>query len=126
MKQQVDKDRSEREFNVGDWVFLKLQTHRQMTVEVRKNAKLSPRYYGPHRVIAKVGSVAYTLNLPEGSKVHPTFHVSLLKKCPDPSIAPIHLPEDMGLAPRKRELVEILDRRIIQKKGRAVTEVLVR
>ncbi|GJX46007.1 putative reverse transcriptase domain-containing protein [Tanacetum coccineum] len=44
--------------------------------------KLNPRYVGPFKVLEKVGSVAYKLELPqELSRVHNTFHVSNLKKC---------------------------------------------
>ncbi|GJS05521.1 hypothetical protein Tco_0322029 [Tanacetum coccineum] len=52
--------------------------------EVRfgKRGKLNPRYVGPFKVLEKVGSVAYKLELPEElSRVHNTFHVSNLKKC---------------------------------------------
>nr|GEX31854.1 reverse transcriptase domain-containing protein [Tanacetum cinerariifolium] len=44
--------------------------------------KLNPRYIGPFKIVAKVGIVAYRLELPEClSRVHSTFHVSNLKKC---------------------------------------------
>ena len=36
MKQIADKKRTEREFEEGDWVFLKLQPYRQNSVAVRK------------------------------------------------------------------------------------------
>nr|GEV93155.1 hypothetical protein [Tanacetum cinerariifolium] len=44
--------------------------------------KLNPRYIGPFKILAKVGTLAYRLELPEQlSQVHSTFHVSNLKKC---------------------------------------------
>nr|GEW93100.1 hypothetical protein [Tanacetum cinerariifolium] len=44
--------------------------------------KLNPRYIGPFKIIAKVGTIAYHLELPETlSRVYSTFYVSNLKKC---------------------------------------------
>ncbi|KAI3814060.1 hypothetical protein L1987_18802 [Smallanthus sonchifolius] len=48
----------------------------------RKRGKLSPRFVGPFRIMARVGEVAYRLELPdELGGIHPTFHVSHLRKC---------------------------------------------
>ena len=79
-KMQADKHRSERSFAVGDMVYLKLQPYIQTSIATRASHKLSFHYLGPYPVIAKVGAVAYKLQLPEHTNIHPVFHVSLLKK----------------------------------------------
>lgn len=77
MKFFADKRRTEREFVVGDWVYLKLQPYRQTSLALRRNLKLSSKYYGPYLILEKVGLVAYKLALPMQSKINLVFHVSL-------------------------------------------------
>ena len=51
-------------------------------IRLRKRGKLGPRYIGPFRIVARVGKVAYRLELPEElSRIHNTFYVSQLRKC---------------------------------------------
>ena len=79
MKAQADNHRRDVEFKVEDLVYVKLQLYRQLFVGRRVHHKLSPRCYRPFRILEWVGQVANHLDLTEGSKIHPTFHVSLLK-----------------------------------------------
>ena len=94
MKAQADSKRRELSFEVGDAVFLRIQPFRQRSLAKRRFEKLSPRFFGPYSVVRRVGPVAYELALPEDSKVHPIFHVSLLRPVhgPLPSISPPPLP----------------------------------
>nr|GEX79637.1 hypothetical protein [Tanacetum cinerariifolium] len=69
------------EFQVGDKVMLKVSPWKGV-IRFGKWGKLNPRYIGPFKILAKVGTVAYQLELPKQlSRVHSTFHVSNLKKC---------------------------------------------
>ncbi|GJU42948.1 putative reverse transcriptase domain-containing protein [Tanacetum coccineum] len=84
-------------------------------VRFGKWGKLNPRYVGPFRVLAKVGKVAYKLELPQKlSRVHHTFHVSNLKKCyvDEPlvmSLEGIHVDDKLQFV---EEPVEIMEREI--------------
>ena len=68
MKQQGNQHRSERSFDVGDWVFLRLQPYKQMSLkQAMKDNKLQSNYYGPYKVLQKIGTMDYKLELPASS-----------------------------------------------------------
>lgn len=69
-------------------VYLMLQPYHQSTLKKSGAEKLKPRYYGPFRVIKRVGDVAYELDFTGDSRVHNVFHVSRLKKALGHQIVP--------------------------------------
>nr|GEY61483.1 putative reverse transcriptase domain-containing protein [Tanacetum cinerariifolium] len=80
-KSYADVRRKPLEFQVGDKVMLKVSPWKGV-IHFGKQGKLNPRYIGPFKILAKVGTVAYRLELPEQlSKVHSMFYISKLKKC---------------------------------------------
>ncbi|RLN39334.1 putative retroelement [Panicum miliaceum] len=70
MKHHAGKNRFEREFAVGDSVYLKLQPYIQSSVAPRGNQKLAYRFFGPFKVLARIGPVAYKLDLPSHCRIH--------------------------------------------------------
>nr|GEW67154.1 putative reverse transcriptase domain-containing protein [Tanacetum cinerariifolium] len=116
-KSYVDKRLKPLEFKVGDMVLLKVSPWKD-AVHFRKRENLSPRYIVPFKILARVGPVAYTLELPEELKmIHSTFHVSNLKKCLAEddvvvSIDEIQLNDKLYVI---EEPVEVVDREIKKK-----------
>ncbi|GJV75211.1 putative reverse transcriptase domain-containing protein [Tanacetum coccineum] len=127
-KSYADRKRKPMEFEVGDRVMLKVSPWKGV-VRFGKRGKLNPRYVGPFKVLAKVGKVAYRLELPqELSRVHHTFHVSNLKKCyaDEPLVMPlegIHVDDKLQFV---EEPVEIMEREIKRLKRSRIPLVKVR
>jgi hypothetical protein len=92
-----------------------------------KNGKLAYKYFGPFKILKKVGEVAYQLDLPKDARIHSTFHVSLLKKWVGKGTIPE--PKLPTLEPKRStqpEPVEILDRRSQVSRRKTREEVLLR
>jgi hypothetical protein len=80
-KNYHDKAKAPREFEVGNYVYLKVSPTKGVQ-RFGVKGKLAPRYIGPYEVTEKFGTVAYHIRLPDWlSAVHDVFHVSQLKKC---------------------------------------------
>ncbi|GJU47892.1 putative reverse transcriptase domain-containing protein [Tanacetum coccineum] len=127
-KSYVDRKRKPMEFKVRDKVMLKVSPWKGV-VRFGKRGKLNPRYVRPFRVLAKVGKVAYRLELPqELIRVHHTFHVSNLKKsyADEPLVMPlegIHVDDKLQFV---EEPIEIMEREIKQLKQSRIPLVKVR
>ena len=94
-------------------VFLNVSPWKGVLIFGRRR-KLKPIYIVPYEIIARVGPVAYRLDLPpELSKVHNMFHVSMLRKyIQDPSHVlkdqPVELKDNLTY---KEQPMQIVDRR---------------
>nr|GFA20062.1 putative reverse transcriptase domain-containing protein [Tanacetum cinerariifolium] len=110
-KDYADRKRKPMEFEIRDRVMLKVSPWKGV-IRFDKWGKLNPRYVGPFNVLAKVGKVAYKLELPqELSRVHHTFHVSNLKKCysDEPlvmSLEGVHIDDTLQFVEEPVEIIE--------------------
>jgi hypothetical protein len=128
MKQQVDKHCSEREFEVGDWVFLRIQPYKQMSLKQQnKDNKLAPKYFGPYKFLQRIGIMTYKLDLPPSSHVHLVFHVYFLKKVIENNIlVQTVLPKINEEGKVILELEKILETRIKKLRNRSIMEYLIK
>lgn len=129
MKQMADLKRRDISFDIGKQVLLKLHPYRQQTVFKQVHHKLVSRFYGPYVILKKCGPVAYKLDLPEGTHIHPVFHVSLLKRYQEndeltepqqTTLPPVSDKGVVALEPQK-----ILDTHWVKQGGQLVEESLV-
>ncbi|KAC9326665.1 hypothetical protein E3N88_45982 [Mikania micrantha] len=113
-KSYADNRRRPLEFQVNDLVMLKVSPWKGI-FRFGKRGKLSPRFVGPFKILERIGSVAYRLELPtELGNIHDVFHVSNLKKClvDESLIVPLkEIQVDEKLQFRE-EPVEVMDREV--------------
>lgn len=79
MSQVYNKGRLDREFSVGDMVWIKRLPMRQKSLLGQPYSKLLPRFYDPFMVLQHIGMAAYRLALPASALIHPVFHMTRLK-----------------------------------------------
>ncbi|KAI5334329.1 hypothetical protein L3X38_024462 [Prunus dulcis] len=126
-KSYADNRRKDLQFEVGDWVFLKLSPWKGV-VRFGKMGELSPRYIGPYEILEHVGLVAYRLALPSDlSRLHDVFHFSMLcKYISDPSHLleeqPIELEDDSSYV---EQPVQIFDWKVQVLRSREIPLVKV-
>ncbi|CAA6667247.1 unnamed protein product [Spirodela intermedia] len=65
---------------VGDMVFLKIKPYQMKSLAKKEIKKINPHYFDPYPIMERIGPVAYKLQLPNHSVIHPVFHISQLKK----------------------------------------------
>src|SRR3954464_2441430 len=94
-EKNANKSRRDVQFEVNDQVLLSSAHINLASQAKRPSKKLQHRFIGPYRIIQKISAVAYKLELPSTLKIHPVFHVSVLRPYQSPdSIAhrPPHTP----------------------------------
>ncbi|GJY59858.1 putative reverse transcriptase domain-containing protein [Tanacetum coccineum] len=127
-KSYTDARQKPLEFQIGDKVMLKVSPWKWV-ICFGKRGKLNPRYIGTFKIIDKVGTIAYLLEIREQlSRVHSTFHVSNLKKCMVDEPLAILL-DEIQINDKLHfieELVEIMDREVKRLKQSRIPIVKVR
>ena len=112
-KSYADPKRRNVEFQVGDYVFLRVSPWKGVR-RFGKKGKLSPRFIGPFEILERVGQVAYRLALPPAlSVVHNVFHVSALRRYVS-DVTHVLSYEDLELEPDlsfEEQPVQIIDRK---------------
>nr|GEX05129.1 putative reverse transcriptase domain-containing protein [Tanacetum cinerariifolium] len=127
-KNYANVRRKPLEFQIGNKTMLKVSPWKGV-IRFGKRGKLNPHYIGPFKIIARVGTVAYRLELPEQlSRVHSTFHVSKLKKCmaEEPLAIPLGEIQVDDKLNFMEEPVEIMDREVKRLKQSRILIVKVR
>ena len=110
-KSYADPKRKNLQFSIGDFLFLKISPMKGV-LRFGKRGKLSPRFIGPFEILSKVGEVSYKLALPPSmDKVHPVFHISMLRKyVADPShvlqVPEIDIQPDLSYEESPTEIVD--------------------
>ena len=110
-KSYADNRRRNIEFQIGDFVFLKVSPSKGI-VRFGKKGKLSPRFIGPFEILERVGFVAYKIAVPPSlCHIHDVFHVSMIRKyILDPShiikYEPMVIDKDLSYVEEHTQIVD--------------------
>ena len=111
---------------MGEHVFIKVKP-KKSSLKLGSCAKLEPRYYGPFKILSRIGQVAYQLALPQNLQIHNVFHISVLKRYVHDATHVISW-NDVQVEPEGDFLVEpdcILNKREILLRNRTIGQVKV-
>ena len=118
----ANQHRRHQTFKEGDQVLLSLRNINNPVDRNRPTRKLTPRFAGPFAIIKVISETAYKLDLPATMKIHPVFHMSLIKPYqPSPEEFGRPSPPPAIIVPETNqeeyEVDAILDKKIVRKKA---------
>jgi hypothetical protein len=126
MKVYDNQHRTDRHYDAGEMVHLRIQPYRQNAFGIRGSLKLRSKYYGPYKIMERIGEVAYKLQLPETTTIHPVFHISQLKKHLGKNVVPLpHVPLVTADGKIKTAPFATLDERTIHRQQTPVRQLLI-
>jgi Chromo (CHRromatin Organisation MOdifier) domain len=117
----ANQHRRHLEFKEGDRVLLSMRNINNPIDRNRPTKKLTHRFAGPYTIERAISTTAYKLDLPNTMKIHPVFHISLLKPYrPSPQDFERPIPPPAIMVPEtdheEFEVEAILDKRILRRK----------
>ncbi len=119
----ANQHRRYKEYKIGDKILLSTQHINTPIDKYRPTKKLAPKYMGPYTISAVISATTYKLDLPANLKIHPVFHISLLKPYQEisneftqltPPLPPVIIPETEE---EEYEVEAILDKKLVRKKS---------
>lgn len=112
-------------FQIVEMVYLDLHPYWQNSVSKQTSQKLSPKYFGPYKIIEKVGSAAYRLQLPPDTLIHGTSHVSQLIKAVGSHQVQANIPLHMNDLVEAFEPYAVLERQMVKRGNQAAVQLLI-
>lgn len=102
---------------------LKLQPYAQTLVVNKPYPKLAYKFFGPFKVLERIGTVAYRLELPKGAQVHPVFHSQLKSFTPKYTPMFLDLPTTMDMTEQDLKPLKVLECSLVKKGNKAIPQV---